>query len=98
MNMRDGCLICEGLGNDDWNCSAPHGAGRLISRGDAKKILDVKEYQLSMSGIYTTTANQSTIDEAPMVYKPMQEIMDLISPTVKILKTIKPIYNYKASE
>ena len=98
MNMRDGCLICEGLGNEDWNNSAPHGAGRLLSRGDAKKLITVEEYKSSMAGIYTTTADQSTIDEAPMAYKPMQEIISLISPTVKILQIIKPIYNFKASE
>ncbi len=98
MNMRDGCLICEGLGNEDWNNSAPHGAGRLLSRGDAKKLITVEEYKSSMAGIYTTTADQSTIDEAPMGYKPMQEIISLISPTVKILQIIKPIYNFKASE
>lgn len=98
MNMRDGCLICEGLGNEDWNNSAPHGAGRLLSRGDAKKLITVEEYTSSMAGIYTTTADQSTIDEAPMAYKPMQEIISLISPTVKILQIIKPIYNFKASE
>ncbi len=98
MNMRDGCLICEGLGNEDWNNSAPHGAGRLLSRSDAKKLITVEEYKSSMAGIYTTTADESTIDEAPMAYKPMQEIISLISPTVKILQIIKPIYNFKASE
>ena len=98
MNMRDGCLICEGLGNEDWNYSAPHGAGRLFSRADAKKLITVEEYKSSMEGIYTTTADLFTIDEAPMAYKPMQEIISLISPTVKILQIIKPIYNFKASE
>lgn len=98
MNMRDGCLVCEGKGNPDWNCSAPHGAGRLVSRSEAKELITLEEFQKSMQGIYTTTANTSTIDEAPMAYKPMQEIIDLVEPTVKILKIIKPVYNFKASE
>ncbi|MBE6635721.1 MAG: RtcB family protein [Ruminococcaceae bacterium] len=98
MNMRDGCLIAEGLGNPDWNFSAPHGAGRLLSRGEAKQLLTVEEYTREMEGIFTTTANASTLDEAPMAYKPMDEIVRLIEPTVKILSVIKPIYNFKASE
>lgn len=98
MNMRDGCLICEGLGNEDWNCSAPHGAGRLFSRSEAKNLITLNEFTTSMQGIFTTTANLSTIDEAPMAYKPMEEIISLIAPTVRILKIIKPIYNFKASD
>lgn len=98
MNMRDGCLICEGLGNEDWNCSAPHGAGRLFSRSEAKNLITLNEFTTSMQGIFTTTANLSTIDEAPMAYKPMEQIISLISPTVKILKIIKPVYNFKAAE
>ena len=98
MNMRDGCLVCEGLGNEDWNFSAPHGAGRLFSRAEAKKLISIDEFVESMQGIYTTTVDQTTLDEAPMAYKPMQEIISLISPTVKILKIIKPVYNFKAAE
>ena len=98
MNMRDGCLICEGLGNEDWNYSAPHGAGRLFSRSEAKRLIDVEEFKDSMKGIYTTTADESTVDEAPMAYKPMQEIIELIQPTAKILQIIKPAYNFKAPE
>ena len=98
MNMRDGCLICEGLGNEDWNNSAPHGAGRLFSRGEAKKLITLEEFHSSMKGIYTTTADGSTIDEAPMAYKPMEEIISHISPTAKILQIIKPIYSFKAAE
>lgn len=98
MNMRDGCIIAVGKGNADWNNSAPHGAGRLCKRSEAKELFTVEEYQSQMQGIYTTTANQSTIDESPMAYKPMQEIIDLISPTVEIERIIKPIYNFKASE
>jgi RNA-splicing ligase RtcB len=98
MNMRDGCIIAKGRGNADWNYSAPHGAGRLCKRSEAKELFTVEEYQSQMQGIYTTTANQSTIDESPMAYKPMKEIVDLISPTVEIERIIKPIYNFKASE
>lgn len=98
INMRDGCIIGVGKGNEDWNCSAPHGAGRIMSRNKAKEIISLEDFKDSMSGIYTTTVNQSTIDESPMVYKPMQEIMNNIADTVDIVKVIKPIYNYKASE
>lgn len=98
MNMRDGSLICVGKGNPEWNYSAPHGAGRIMSRGKAKENINMEEYVNSMKYIYTTSVNQSTIDEAPMVYKPMQEIIDNIKDTVNIVKIIKPIYNFKASE
>ena len=98
MNMRDGCLIVTGKGNPDWNFSAPHGAGRLVSRGEAKELFTEDEYKKEMEGIYTTSANISTIDESPMAYKPMGEIMRLIEPTVEINKIIKPIYNFKASK
>lgn len=98
MNMRDGSLICIGKGNPDWNYSAPHGAGRLMSRAQAKRELDLVEFQKEMNGIYTTTANIDTIDEAPMAYKPMEEIMEIIEPTVEIVDIIKPIYNFKAAE
>ena len=98
INMRDGCIIGVGKGNEDWNCSAPHGAGRIMSRSKAKEIISLEDFKDSMSGIYTTTVNQSTIDESPMVYKSMQEIMNNIADTVDVVKVIKPIYNYKASE
>lgn len=98
MNMRDGSLICRGKGNPDWNYSAPHGAGRLMSRGQAKKQIRIEDYQASMEGIYTTSVNFDTIDESPMVYKPTEEIMRCIEPTVEILDVIKPVYNFKASE
>lgn len=97
LNMRDGSIIGVGLGNAEWNESAPHGAGRLMSRGEAKRELSVADFQKSMAGIYTTTANQSTIDEAPMAYKPAQEIVDAIGDTVRITTIIKPIYNFKAA-
>lgn len=98
MNMRDGCLICVGKGNDEWNQSAPHGAGRLYSRSQSKELFSVEEFQSEMQGVYTTTANQSTLDESPMAYKPTEEIMRLIAPTVDIVKVIKPQYNFKAGE
>lgn len=98
MNMRDGCIIGIGKGNDDWNQSAPHGAGRIMSRMKAKETFNLDEYKESMNGIYTTSVNEETIDEAPFVYKPMKEIIDCIGDTVDIIKIIKPIYNFKASD
>lgn len=96
MNMRDGSLICVGKGNPDWLFSAPHGAGRLMSRKQAFDTLDLKEYRKEMSGIYSSSVCKETIDESPMVYKPMQEIIDCIEPTVGVKKIIKPIYNFRA--
>jgi RNA-splicing ligase RtcB len=98
INMRDGSLICIGKGNDDWNCSAPHGAGRIMSRRKAKKTLDLEEFKAEMTGIYSTTVNLDTIDEAPMAYKTMDDIVANIEPTADIVKTIKPIFNFKAGD
>ena len=98
MNMRDGCLIAVGKGNPDWNNSAPHGAGRLFKRSEAKNYFTVDEFRANMDGIYTTSVGASTLDESPMVYKPMDEIVRLIEPTVEIEAIIKPIYNFKAGE
>lgn len=98
MNMRDGCIIGVGKGNEDWNYSAPHGAGRIMSRNIARQTLTMEDYKNSMSGIYTTSVNEETIDEAPMAYKPMEEIIEHIKDTVEVEKIIKPIYNFKASE
>ncbi len=98
INMRDGSLICIGKGNPDWNCSAPHGAGRLMSRSKAKQVITLKEYEKSMDGIFTTSVNKSTLDEAPMAYKPMSEIIENIKDAVDIMKAIKPLYNFKAAE
>lgn len=98
LNMRDGCILGVGKGNEDWNCSAPHGAGRLMSRSKAKEVVDLEEYKKSMVGIYTTSVDISTIDEAPQVYKPMREIIDKISGTVDILTILTPVYNFKAGE
>ncbi|WP_047810048.1 RNA-splicing ligase RtcB [Desulfosporosinus acididurans] len=96
INMRDGSILAVGLGNPDWNYSAPHGAGRLMSRSKAKESLTLEDYEKSMEGIFSTSVNESTLDEAPMAYKPMGEIIDNIQDAVKILKLIKPIYNFKA--
>lgn len=98
INMRDGSLICIGKGNPDWNQSAPHGAGRLMSRKQAKNAYTVSEFKKTMKGIYTTSVNDKTLDECPMAYKGMEDIVDNIGDTVEILKVIKPIYNFKAGE
>ncbi len=98
MNMRDGCLIALGKGNPDWNDSAPHGAGRLYRRGGVEALFTVEEFEKEMEGIYSTSVGRSTLDESPMVYKPMEEIVALISPTVDIIKVIKPVYNFKAGQ
>ena len=98
INMRDGSLVCVGKGNEDWNFSAPHGAGRIMSRRQAKKTLDLEEFKAEMSGIFSTTVNLDTIDEAPMAYKTMDDIVDNIAPTADIVKVIKPVFNFKAGE
>ncbi|HHY91091.1 MAG TPA: RtcB family protein, partial [Clostridiales bacterium] len=98
INMRDGSFICVGKGNPDWNFSAPHGAGRIMSRAQAKSSFTLSEFQKTMEGIYTTTANKDTIDECPLAYKPMEEIANNIADTVDILERIVPIYNFKAAE
>lgn len=96
LNMRDGSLICRGKGNEDWLCSAPHGAGRLMSRNRAKETLSMEEYRQQMHDIYSTSVCESTIDESPMAYKSAEEIESLIGDTVDVVKRIKPIYNFKA--
>lgn len=98
INMRDGSLICTGKGNADWNCSAPHGAGRLMSRSQAKQNFTVSEFKKQMNGIYTTSVNAQTLDECPMAYKSIDDIVNNIGDTVEINEIIKPIYNFKAGE
>lgn len=98
INMRDGSLLCVGKGNEDWNCSAPHGAGRIMSRSKARESISMESFRESMTGIYTTSVCESTIDESPMAYKPMDEIINNIKDTVDILDVLKPVYNFKASE
>ncbi len=98
INMRDGSLICTGKGNPDWNYSAPHGAGRLFSRKAARQRFSVDEFAREMEGIYTTSVNADTLDEAPMCYKDMKDILDNIGPTAEVETVIKPIYNFKAAD
>ena len=98
LNMRDGLLLCKGKGNAEWNYSAPHGAGRLYSRSKAKETFTVEEYAKQMKGVFSTCINESTIDEAPFVYKDYQEIMECVEPTVEILDRLIPIFNFKASD
>jgi len=97
MNMRDGMLIARGKGNPDWNYSAPHGAGRIMSRTQARRAVSLQDFQDSMAGIWTKSAVKSTVDESPMVYKPMDEILSHIQDTVDVLDIVKPIYNFKAT-
>ena len=97
INMRDGSVIAIGKGNPDWNYSAPHGAGRIMSRTKAKQVLDMDEYRAAMQGIYTTSVNEDTIDEAPMAYKSLEDIIDVIKESVDVVEVMKPVYNFKAS-
>ena len=98
INMRDGSLLCVGKGNADWNFSAPHGAGRLISRADARQSFTVSAFKKQMAGVYTTSVSKATLDECPMAYKGMQDILDNIGPTADVVKVIRPIYNFKAGD
>ena len=98
INMQDGCILGIGKGNPDWNESAPHGAGRILSRSQARSLLTVEDFKEDMNGIYTTTANKSTIDESPRAYKSLDDIINFIDDTVSIEKIIKPVYNFKASD
>ena len=98
INMKDGSLICKGLGNSDYNYSAPHGAGRIMSRSQAKQLLKLEDYKEIMKDVYSSTVTQSTLDEAPFAYKPIESILENVKDTVEVLKIIKPIYNFKASD
>ena len=97
INMRDGSILGIGKGNPEWNFSAPHGAGRLMSRNQAKEQLNLEEYKKSMANVYSTSINESTLDEAPMAYKSLSDIIDVIDETVDVIEVLKPIYNFKAS-
>lgn len=97
INMRDGSILAIGKGNPEWNDSAPHGAGRVMSRAKAKETLDLEAYEAAMAGIYTTSVNEETLDEAPMAYKSLNDILDVIGETVDVIDVMKPIYNFKAS-
>lgn len=96
INMRDGSVLAVGKGNPDWNYSAPHGAGRVMSRAKAKESIDLDEYKASMNGIYTTSVNEQTLDEAPMAYKALEDIIDVIKESVDVIEVLRPIYNFKA--
>ena len=98
INMRDGSVLAIGKGNPEWNFSAPHGAGRIMSRTKAKESLSLDEYKKTMSGVYTTSVNEATLDEAPMAYKRLEDIIDVIKESVDVIDVMKPIYNFKASE
>ena len=98
INMRDGSVLAIGKGNPEWNYSAPHGAGRIMSRTKAFQELTLEEYQKTMEGIYTTSVNEHTLDEAPMAYKSLEDIIDVIKESVDIIDVMKPIYNFKASD
>lgn len=98
INMRDGSVLAVGKGNPEWNYSAPHGAGRVMSRAGARKSLSLEEYRKEMEGIYTTSVNEDTLDEAPMAYKSLSDIIDVIGESVEVIEVLKPIYNFKASE
>ena len=96
INMRDGSVLARGRGNEEWNFSAPHGAGRLMSRKAARETIDIEEYKKAMEGVYTTSVSAGTIDEAPMAYKSLEDIIDVISDTVDVIEVLKPVYNFKA--
>ncbi len=98
INMRDGSVLAVGKGNPEWNYSAPHGAGRVMSRTNARMSLTMEEYRKEMEGIYTTSVNEDTLDEAPMAYKSLKDIIDVIGESVDVIEVLKPIYNFKASE
>lgn len=96
INMRDGSVLAVGKGNPAWNYSAPHGAGRIMSRNKAKETLDMEEYKKTMAGVYTTSVSEATLDEAPMAYKALEDIIDVIRESVDVIEVLKPIYNFKA--
>ena len=97
INMRDGSVLATGKGNPDWNYSAPHGAGRIMSRSKARDVIEMDDYRKSMEGIYTTSVSTATLDEAPMAYKSLEDIIDVIEESVDVIEVLRPIFNYKAS-
>ena len=98
INMRDGSVLAIGKGNPEWNYSAPHGAGRIMSRTKAKNTLSMDDYREAMKDVFTTSVNSQTLDEAPMAYKSLEDIIDVIRDSVDVIDVMKPIYNFKASE
>lgn len=97
INMRDGSIIATGKGNEDWNFSGPHGAGRVLSRSRAKEQLNLEEFTKTMEGVWSSSVSESTLDESPMAYKPIDEIIDSIDGSVEINHIVKPLYNFKAN-
>ena len=97
INMRDGSVLATGRGNPDWNYSAPHGAGRIMSRSKARDVIEMEDYRKSMEGIYTTSVSTATLDEAPMAYKSLEDIIDVIEESVDVIEILRPVFNYKAS-
>ena len=98
INMRDGSLLCIGRGNEEWNCTAPHGSGRVMKRSEAKEQFSLEEYRMEMEGIFTTSVGESTLDESPMAYRRIDEILDAIEPTADVMDILTPVYNFKASK
>ena len=98
LNMKDGSIIGIGKGNEDWNCSGPHGAGRLMSRSKAREAISIDDFKSAMNGIFTTSVNESTLDESPMAYKDANEIIELVKDTIDVVEIVRPIYNFKASD
>lgn len=98
INMRDGSLLCVGKGNPEWNFTAPHGSGRVMKRSEAKESITLEEYQREMEGIFTTSVGESTLDESPMAYRRIDEILDAIDPTAEVIDILTPVYNFKASK
>ena len=98
INMKDGSLLCIGKGNPEWNCTAPHGSGRIMKRSEAKESVTLEEYMKEMEGIYSTSVGESTLDESPMAYRRIDEILDVIDPTATVTDVLEPIYNFKASK
>ena len=97
INMRDGSVLAYGKGNPEWNYSAPHGAGRIMSRSAAKKSIGLEDYRKAMEGIYTTSVNDATLDEAPMAYKSLEDIIDVIEDSVDVVEVMRPVFNFKAN-
>lgn len=97
LNMRDGSLLCVGKGNSNWNFSAPHSGGRIMSRNEAKRVLSLRDFRESMDGIYSTSIRKDTLDEAPMAYKSLESLQEYLDQTVEILHHLAPLYNFKAS-
>lgn len=98
INMRDGSLLCIGKGNAEWNFTAPHGSGRIMKRSEAKASFSVEEYRKEMEGVFTTSVGESTLDESPMAYRRIDEILDAIEPTADVIDILSPVYNFKASK